>query len=125
MRRGFIADEEYLLNLNASQVRDLACTALDELKGQDVICLDVGDMTSIADYMVVATGTSTRHVKALADEVVRHCKEAGVTIKSMEGAQQAEWVLLDLGDVIVHVMQGATRKLYDLESLWNLSPVQD
>lgn len=111
--------------MNASQLRDLACTALDELKGQDIVCLDVGEMTSIADYMVVATGTSTRHVKALADEVVRHCKEAGVTVKSMEGAQQAEWVLLDLGDVIVHVMQGATRKLYDLESLWNLSPVQN
>lgn len=110
--------------MKATELRDLVTATLDDLKAQDVVCLDVAGMTTIADYMVVATGTSTRHVKALADEVARRSKEAGIATRGMEGEQQAEWVLLDLGDVIVHVMQAATRKLYDLESLWNLSPTK-
>ena len=92
------------------------------MKGQDIVVMDIAKMSSIADYMVVVTGTSNRHVKSMADEAQKRCKEAGLIPVGMEGQEQGEWILLDLGDVIVHVMQAATRKLYDLESLWKLVP---
>jgi len=72
--------------------------------------------------MLVVTATSSRHARSLADEVVKQCKEAGVSVRGVEGQEQGEWVLIDLGDVLVHVMQAAVRKLYDLESLWKLAP---
>lgn len=109
-------------NLKSSKLRDLAVKTLEDLKGQQIVVMDVKKLSSFADYMIVVTGTSNRHVKSLADEVHKRCKDAGVQIRGMEGQLQSEWILLDLGDVIVHVMQAATRKLYDLESLWNMSP---
>jgi ribosome-associated protein len=107
--------------LVAEQQKKMALDTLDDLKGQDPVCLDIGNLSSIADYMIVVTGTSNRHVKSMADEVVKRSKAAGYNVR-MEGQEQAEWILIDLGDVIVHVMQAAIRKLYDLESLWKLSP---
>ena len=92
------------------------------MKGQEIVTMDIGAMSSIADYMVVVTGTSNRHVKSMADELMKRSKEADHMPIGMEGQEQGEWVLIDLGDVIVHIMQGATRKLYDLESLWKLVP---
>jgi ribosome-associated protein len=109
-------------NLKSTKLRDLAVKSLEDLKGQQIVVLDVKKLSSFADYMIVVTGTSNRHVKSLADEVHKRCKDAGVRVRGMEGQLQSEWILLDLGDVIVHVMQAATRKLYDLESLWNMSP---
>ena len=108
--------------MDSETLKQLVVDALDDMKAQDVQCLDVQDLTSVADYMVVATGTSNRHVKAIADEVIDKLKEAGDRPRGVEGVDQSEWILLDLGDVIVHVMQAATRKLYDLESLWNMAP---
>jgi ribosome-associated protein len=108
--------------LKAKKLRDFVETAVADMKGQNVVIMDIQKMSSIADYMLVVTGTSSRHVRSIADEVEKRCKDKGVTIRGMEGQEGAEWVLLDLGDVIVHVMQGATRKLYDLESLWKLTP---
>jgi len=107
--------------LTSVQLNALVIAALEDLKGQDIVSLDISPLTTIADYMVVVTGTSNRHVKSLADEVLKRGKEAGLEVR-IEGQEQGEWVLLDLGDVIVHVMQAATRKLYDLESLWKLAP---
>lgn len=103
-------------------LKDLAQLALEDIKGQDIVCLDIGRMSSIADHMLVVTATSNRHARSLADEVVKRCKEAGFTVRSMEGENPGDWILIDLGDVIVHVMQAAARKLYDLESLWKLAP---
>ena len=97
---------------------DIVLDALDELKAKNVTQLDVRELTSIADNMVIASGTSTRHVKALADNVVEKAKENGFRPVGMEGAESAEWILVDLGDVIVHVMQQATREYLDLERLW-------
>lgn len=97
---------------------NIATQALDDLKAQNVKVLPVSQITSIADYMVIATGTSSRHVKALAQEVAEKAKHAGCPPVGTEGEQGAEWVLVDLGDVIVHVMQAATREFYDLERLW-------
>lgn len=110
--------------MKAPKLQDLARLALEDLKGQDIVSLDISKMSSIADYMLVVTATSNRHARSLADEVSKRCKEAGYTVRSMEGENQAEWILIDLGDVIVHVMQAAARKLYDLESLWKLSPAR-
>ena len=104
-------------------LQQLVLSALDDMKARDVSTLDVRSLTSIADTMIVASGTSGRHVKALADHVAEQAKKAGYAVLGMEGEQAAEWVLVDLGDVIVHVMQGATREYYDIERLWkDLSP---
>jgi ribosome-associated protein len=108
--------------LKANKLRDFVEAAVADMKGQDIVVMDIAKMSSIADYMLVVTGTSNRHVRSIADEVEKRCKDKGITILGMEGQGTSEWVLLDLGDVILHVMQAATRKLYDLESLWKLSP---
>lgn len=96
--------------------------ALDSLKAQDVTVLPIGDISTIADAMILASGTSTRHVKALAEEVVEQCKSAGYRPIGVEGLDKAEWVLVDLGDVIVHVMLPDTRTFYDIERLWTARP---
>lgn len=94
--------------------------ALAEIKAKDPVEIDVRGRTSIADYLVVASGTSTRHVKSLADEVVKFAKRCGVMPLGVEGEREAEWVLVDLGDVIVHVMLPRVREFYALERLWTV-----
>lgn len=108
--------------MNSKDLQDLARAALEDLKGQDLCSLDIAEVSSIADVMLVVTATSNRHARSLADEVVKRAKEASVPVLGTEGKEQGEWILIDLGDVIVHVMLAAVRKLYDLESLWKLSP---
>jgi ribosome silencing factor RsfS/YbeB/iojap len=104
----------------AEQLRGIVLDALDNLKARDVAAIDVRGKSSIADLMVVASGTSSRHVKSLADEVVKKAKLAGVPPIGVEGQREAEWVLVDLGDVIVHVMLPRTREFYGLERLWTV-----
>ena len=94
--------------------------ALEDLKAQDAIEIDVRGKSSVCDYMVIASGTSTRHVKSIADEVVRKVKELDVMPLGVEGEREAEWVLVDLGDVIVHVMLPRVREFYALERLWTV-----
>ena len=94
--------------------------ALAELKAKDIVEIDVRGKSSVADYMVIASGTSTRHVKSSADEVVRFAKKLGVMPLGVEGEREAEWVLVDLGDVIVHVMLPRVREFYALERLWTV-----
>jgi ribosome-associated protein len=103
-------------------LRDLVVTALEDLKGRDIVSLDVTNLTSVTDFMIIATGTSGRHVKSLVDNVVEAAKKAGVAPRGIEGRETSEWVLLDLGDVIVHVMQAEPRTFYDLERLWSELP---
>lgn len=107
------------LDANTQQLVDTVLTALADLKANDVLSLDVRPLTSLADVMVIASGTSTRHVKALADNVLEKAKESGNRPLGMEGERDAEWILIDLAGVIVHVMLPATRAFYDLERLWN------
>lgn len=97
--------------------------SLEDMKGQAIVSMNIRKLSTIADYMLVVTATSNRHARSLADEVIKRSKAAGILPRT-EGQEQAEWVLIDLGDVIVHVMLAATRKLYDLESLWKFSPAQ-
>ncbi len=94
--------------------------ALEELKARDVCVIDVRGKTSIADLLVIASGTSSRHVKSIANEVVKFAKNAGVWPLGVEGQQEAEWVLVDLGDIIVHVMLPRIREFYGLERLWSV-----
>lgn len=93
---------------------------LEDLKAKDPREINVRGRTSITDFMVIASGTSTRHVKSIADEVVRQVKALGVKPLGVEGEREAEWVLVDLGDVIVHVMLPRTREFYALERLWSV-----
>ena len=99
-------------------LRDVVLGALAELKAVDVRALDVRGITDITDTMVVASGTSDRHVKSIADRVVQRCKEAGFRPYGMEGERDGEWVLLDLQDVVLHVMLPRVREFYALERLW-------
>jgi ribosome-associated protein len=102
------------------RLQALVIDALEDLKGVDIKVLDVTGMTSITDRMVVVSGTSTRHVKSLAEHVVLKAKEAGNPPLGVEGEQTAEWVLIDLGDVVVHVMLPMVRAFYALEKLWSV-----
>ena len=102
------------------RLQGVVAKALDDLKAKDVNEIDVRGRTSVADFIVVASGTSTRHVKSIADEVVRAAKQAGLPPLGVEGQREAEWVLVDLGDIIVHVMLPRTREFYGLERLWSV-----
>lgn len=104
--------------MSALQLRDQLVAALEDLKGQDIISLDVIELTSITDFMIVVSGTSNRHVKALVNEVIAAAKAFGAVQLGVEGRESMEWVLLDVGDVVVHVMQKEAREFYDLERLW-------
>ncbi len=99
---------------------DLARTALEDMKAKDVTVLDVRSLTSITDTMIICSGTSNRHVKAIAQAVTETCKENGYRPLGVEGTDEAEWVLVDLGDAVVHVMQLQARAFYQLEKLWDM-----
>ena len=94
--------------------------AVEELKAKDVVQIDVRGKSSVCDFMVIASGTSTRHVKSIADEVVRFAKKLDVMPLGVEGEREAEWVLVDLGDVVVHAMLPRVREFYALERLWTV-----
>jgi ribosome silencing factor RsfS/YbeB/iojap len=94
--------------------------ALEDLKARDTREIDVRGKTSVTDVIFVTSGTSTRHVKSIADEVVKAAKKAGLPPIGVEGQREAEWVLVDLGDIVVHVMLPRTREFYGLERLWTV-----
>lgn len=96
--------------------------SLEGLKGRDIVALDVSGITDITDFMIIVSGTSNRHVKAMVDRVAFEAKAAGSPPIGVEGRDTNEWVLVDLGDVLVHVMQGQARSIYELERLWSELP---
>lgn len=102
-----------------SPLLDVVLNALDEMKAKNVTTLDVRQVTSVSDHMVIASGTSNRHVRSVAGFVVEKAKEAGFRPIGVEGERDGEWILVDLGDVVIHVMQPAAREFYDLEHLWH------
>ena len=106
--------------MQLEDLRKIVVDALEELKAQDIKVLDVRGVASFTDLMIVAGGTSTRHVKAVADKVVEKAGQAGIKPLGVEGEREAEWVLVDLNDIIVHVMLPQTRDFYNLEKLWSM-----
>lgn len=104
--------------MQLEEIQKLVIDALEDLKAINIVKLDVSQQTDITDLMIIATGTSSRHVNALAENVITEAKKAGSPALGSEGEPNADWVLVDLGDVVVHVMLAETRELYDLEKLW-------
>ena len=105
--------------LRDKELKKIIVDALEDLKGESINCLEVGHLTSVTEYMVIATGRSRMHIKSLADNVVKKVKEASTEIIGIEGRNQSEWVLVDAGAVVVHLMLASNRALYDLEELWD------
>ncbi len=103
------------------RVRDAVVARLDAMKAVDLKVIDVRGKTSVTDCIVIASGTSTRHVKSMGDEVVVTAKKLGMPPLGVEGEKDAEWMLVDLGDTVVHVMLPRTREFYGLERLWTLA----
>ena len=106
--------------MQTKELLEMVQEVLDDRKGQNITVLDVIGKTSITDYMVVVTSTSERHAKALSDYVLEKVKEKGFLPLGVEGQKGSDWVLLDLGDVILHVMTAQAREFYQLEKLWSV-----
>lgn len=104
--------------MNADELRDLSITILEDMKGADITHLDIRTLTPMADYMIICSGRSSRHLQAMADELALKAKVNKIHPIHIEGPGDSEWILVDLGDVIVHVMTPNARAFYDLESLW-------
>ena len=102
----------------------IAQRALQDLKAVDPVVLDVRELSSVMDWLIVASGTSSRHVKSLADNIMMRAKQQGLHPLGVEGQRVGEWVLVDFGDVVVHVMQPAARNFYYLERLWSVQAAQ-
>lgn len=108
--------------MQGQELYDFIVDKLDDSKAVDIQVLDVTEKSSITDYMVVCSGTSNRHVNAIADHVSVDAKAAGLNLLSVQGKDTGEWVVVDLGDLIVHIMQEETRDFYQLEKLWGGNP---
>ena len=104
--------------MRLSRLQKTAVTALEAIKARDITLLDVRKLTTLYDTLIVATAESSRQVKALAQHVREAMKRAGATIVGVEGEETGEWVLVDCGDIVVHIMQPAVRRYYNLEELW-------
>lgn len=100
---------------------DFVVDVLEDLKAERIESLDVSHLTSITDRMIVASGRSDRHVRAIAESLVERCEARGIAPIGVEGKEGGEWVLVDLADVIVHVMLPRTREFYDIEKLWDIA----
>ena len=107
--------------MESEELAQFVVASLEDLKAVNTVTLNVSGLTDVMDYLVITSGTSNRHVKSLADHVSVEAKKQGVRPMGMEGEDAGEWVLVDLGDVVVHVMLPATRDFYDLERLWTHS----
>lgn len=105
-------------NISGEELVELTKAALEDVKAQDILVIDVKDKHSLTDFMVIATGTSNRQINAMLDKVRENVKARGAQPLGEEGKGESDWVLLDLGDVIVHMMTAAARQFYDLERLW-------
>ncbi|WP_034913314.1 MULTISPECIES: ribosome silencing factor [Erwinia] len=105
--------------MQGQALQDFVIDKIDDLKGQNIVSLDVQGKSSITDCMIICTGTSTRHVASIAEHVVEESRAAGLRPLGVDGKATADWIVVDLGDVIVHVMQEESRQLYELEKLWS------
>ncbi len=105
--------------MDSRQMCTLVVAAIEDLKGQDIVEIDVRRLTDLTDYMIIASGRSKRQVIAIAEQVVQAAKDAGLRPLGSEGEDTGDWVLVDLVDVVVHIMEPETRDYYQLEKLWS------
>lgn len=110
--------------MNNKKIIDIILNTLDDAKALDVIVFEVSKLTSISDYMIIASGRSNRQVNSIAEKVIEVAKENNLPPLGTEGKKEGEWVLVDLGDIIVHIMQPDTREYYQLEKLWGADAEQ-
>lgn len=101
-------------------VEEVILEALEDMKAKDVRVLDVRGLTAITDAMIIASGTSDRHVRSIADRLIERCKEHGYRPTGIEGEREGEWILVDLQDAVVHLMLPRVRDFYQLEKLWDM-----
>ena len=102
-----------------SKLRDLVSSSLDELKAVDPVTINVKKLSSFTDYMIIASGTSNRHIQSIGEKVLEDLKAKNIKLMGFEGEGSEEWVLIDVGDVVLHLMSANARAFYDLESLWD------
>ncbi len=111
--------------MKLEQLAEFIIETLEDNKATNILTLDVRDLTSVADLMIIASGTSSRQVTAIAEKLIEKAKKNNVPPYGSEGKQFGEWVLVDLGDIIVHIMHPTTRAHYQLEKLWSLADDSD
>lgn len=116
--RGTTQTERVSAETNSSALVDSITVWLDEAKAEDIVSIDLAGKSTIADAMIIATGRTDRHVGAIADQVQRRLKEAGVAKLRVEGVQTCDWVLIDTGDIIIHLFRPEVREFYNLEKMW-------
>jgi ribosome-associated protein len=112
-------DNQSLETMSLENMKTAVIDAIEDIKGFDISVMDVRKLTNITNFMIVASATSSRQAKAIADNVREKIKEKGYAIRSTEGEKDGEWVLVDLEDIVVHIMVPATRAYYNLEQLWS------
>ena len=104
--------------MQTKDLQDIAVKALDDLQAIDMTIIDVRPLTTVTDLMIICTGRSTRHIKSIADNLVAQAKKQQVSYLHIEGDEDSEWILVDMGDIVVHIMLATTRTFYNLEALW-------
>ena len=109
----------------SEDMKEVVLNALDDMKAKDVSIVDVRGRTSVTDFMIIASATSSRHVSSVAENLVTEVKQHGGRPLGVEGGEGSDWLLVDLGDIVVHIMMPSTREYYDLERFWNTSPMAD
>ncbi len=117
-------NQTFGIQMQAEQLRDQTVAILEDMKALDVNVIDVRGKTSITDFMIIASGTSDRHVKSIAEAVVFKSKQAGEAPLGTEGVTDGEWALVDLNGVVVHIINPRVRYFYQLERLWSMDPEQ-
>ncbi len=110
--------------MDIRKLQKIAVAALEDIKGKNIEVINTAKISSMFDRVIICTGDSNRQVKALARNVLEKVRDAGAEVISIEGEEGGEWVLVDLGDVVVHVMQASVRQYYNLEELWQATPAQ-
>ena len=105
-------------------IKDIVVSAIEDAKGLDITAIKVSHLTQVTDYMIIATGTSNRHIQTIAETAIKNAQQKGFEKIGLEGLGQSEWVVVDFADVVLHVMSPAAREHYNIEGLWDISSDQ-